>query len=109
MRSNMLVQHDRDYSIAYTRGRKRKASEADFGVDDNLAREIGSTSQTLHIFEPIFRSLQRSPQKIFKLLRIRVSQVARRPRREVWLIIWVGKLAIVAKPNRYLSLTFKTF
>ncbi|XP_075483757.1 uncharacterized protein LOC142523909 [Primulina tabacum] len=31
MRSNMPVQQDRDYSIAYTRGRKRKASEADFG------------------------------------------------------------------------------
>ncbi|XP_073059540.1 uncharacterized protein [Primulina eburnea] len=52
MRSNMPVQQDNDYSITYTRGRKRKASEADFGVDDNLAREIGSTSQTLHIFEP---------------------------------------------------------
>ncbi|XP_073059541.1 uncharacterized protein [Primulina eburnea] len=52
MRSNMPVQQDNDYSITYTRGRKRKASEADFGVDDNLAREIGSTSQTLHKFEP---------------------------------------------------------
>ncbi|XP_073042043.1 uncharacterized protein [Primulina eburnea] len=52
MRSNMPVQEDRDYSIVYTRGRKRKASEADFGVDDNLAREIASTSQTLHMFEP---------------------------------------------------------
>ncbi|XP_075500554.1 uncharacterized protein LOC142539160 [Primulina tabacum] len=51
MRSNMPVQQDRDYSIAYTRGQKRKSSEADFGVDDNLAREIGSTSQTQHIFE----------------------------------------------------------
>ncbi|XP_073035345.1 uncharacterized protein [Primulina eburnea] len=52
MRPNMPVHHDRDYSIAYSRGRKRKASETDFGVDDNLAREIGSTSQTPHIFEP---------------------------------------------------------
>ncbi|XP_073054386.1 uncharacterized protein [Primulina eburnea] len=52
IRSNMPVQQDRDYSITYTRWRKRKASEADFGADDNLAREIGSTSQTLHIFEP---------------------------------------------------------
>ncbi|XP_075480073.1 uncharacterized protein LOC142520808 [Primulina tabacum] len=52
MRSNMLVQQDRDYSIAYSRGRKRKSSEADFGVDDNLARKIGSSSQTQHIFEP---------------------------------------------------------
>ncbi|XP_075478933.1 uncharacterized protein LOC142519792 [Primulina tabacum] len=52
MRSNMTVQQDRDYSIAYSRGRERKASEAYFGVDDNLARKIGSTSQTLHIFEP---------------------------------------------------------
>ncbi|XP_073317244.1 uncharacterized protein [Primulina huaijiensis] len=52
MSSNIPVQWDRDDSIAYTRGRKRKASEADFGVDDNLTREIGSTSQTLHIFEP---------------------------------------------------------
>ncbi|XP_073054077.1 uncharacterized protein [Primulina eburnea] len=31
LRSNMPVQQDRDYSITYTRGRKRKASEADFG------------------------------------------------------------------------------
>ncbi|XP_073309968.1 uncharacterized protein [Primulina huaijiensis] len=52
MRSNMLVHQNKDYSIAYSRGRKRKSSEADFGVDDNLAREIGSSSQTQHIFEP---------------------------------------------------------
>ncbi|XP_073292051.1 uncharacterized protein [Primulina huaijiensis] len=52
MRSNMLVHQDKDYSIAYSRGRKRKSSEADFGVDDNLAKEIDSSSQTQHIFEP---------------------------------------------------------
>ncbi|XP_073039541.1 uncharacterized protein [Primulina eburnea] len=52
MRPNIPVHHERDFSIAYSRGRKRKASEADFGVDDNLAREIGSTSQTPRIFEP---------------------------------------------------------
>ncbi|XP_073314716.1 uncharacterized protein [Primulina huaijiensis] len=52
IRSNMLVHQDKDYSIAYSRGRKRKSSEADFGVDDSLAREIGSSSQTQHIFEP---------------------------------------------------------
>ncbi|XP_075515602.1 uncharacterized protein LOC142550250 [Primulina tabacum] len=52
MRSNMPVQQDRDYSIAYGRGRKRKSSEADFGVDDNLARKIDSSSQTQqHLFE----------------------------------------------------------
>ncbi|XP_075499233.1 uncharacterized protein LOC142537616 [Primulina tabacum] len=52
MRSNMLVHQNKNYSVAYSRGRKRKSSEADFGVDDNLAREIGSSSQTQHIFEP---------------------------------------------------------
>ncbi|XP_075496325.1 uncharacterized protein LOC142533447 isoform X2 [Primulina tabacum] len=52
MRSNMPMHQDKDYSIAYSRGRKRKSSEADFGVDDNLAREIGGSSQTQHIFEP---------------------------------------------------------
>ncbi|XP_073308413.1 uncharacterized protein [Primulina huaijiensis] len=52
MRSNMPVHQDRDYSIAYSRGQKRKSSEADFGVDDNLGREIGSSSQTQQIFEP---------------------------------------------------------
>ncbi|XP_073303897.1 uncharacterized protein [Primulina huaijiensis] len=52
MRSTILVHQDKDYSVAYSRGRKRKSSEADFGVDDNLAREIGSSSQTQHIFEP---------------------------------------------------------
>ncbi|XP_073307203.1 uncharacterized protein [Primulina huaijiensis] len=52
MRSNMSVHQDKDYSVAYSRGRKRKSSEADFGVDDNLVRELGSSSQTLHIFEP---------------------------------------------------------
>ncbi|XP_075483806.1 uncharacterized protein LOC142523960 [Primulina tabacum] len=31
MRSNMPVQEDIDYSIVYSRGRKRKASEANFG------------------------------------------------------------------------------
>ncbi|XP_073312059.1 uncharacterized protein [Primulina huaijiensis] len=52
MRSNMPVHQDKDYSIAYSRGRKRKSSEVNFGVDDNLARKIGSCSQTQHIFEP---------------------------------------------------------
>ncbi|XP_075490951.1 uncharacterized protein LOC142529325 isoform X2 [Primulina tabacum] len=52
MRSNMPVHQDKDYSIAYSRGRNRKSSETDFGVDDNLAREIGSSSQTQQIFEP---------------------------------------------------------
>ncbi|XP_073289265.1 uncharacterized protein [Primulina huaijiensis] len=32
MRSNMPVHQDRDHSIAYSRGRKRKSSEADFGL-----------------------------------------------------------------------------
>ncbi|XP_075473326.1 uncharacterized protein LOC142504332 [Primulina tabacum] len=49
MRSNMPVLLDKDYSVAYSRGRKRKSSEADFGVDENLAREIGQTQQ---LFEP---------------------------------------------------------
>ncbi|XP_073051203.1 uncharacterized protein [Primulina eburnea] len=52
MRSNMPVHQDRDYSIAYSRGQKMKSSEADFGVDDNLGREIGSSSQSQQIFEP---------------------------------------------------------
>ncbi|XP_073314689.1 uncharacterized protein [Primulina huaijiensis] len=52
MRSNMPVHQDKDYSVAYSRGRKRKSSEAYFGVDDNLTREIDSSSQTQHIFEP---------------------------------------------------------
>ncbi|XP_073027038.1 uncharacterized protein [Primulina eburnea] len=69
--SNMPVHQDKEYSIGYSRGRKRKSSETDFdiqvtpdarksggeattsrGVDDNLAREIGSSSQTQQIFEP---------------------------------------------------------
>ncbi|XP_073051314.1 uncharacterized protein [Primulina eburnea] len=56
MRSNMSVQEDRDYSIVYSRGRKRKASEADFGelilFIMFMFMKIASTSQTLHIFEP---------------------------------------------------------
>ncbi|XP_073273638.1 uncharacterized protein [Primulina huaijiensis] len=44
IRSNMPVHQDKDHSISYSRGWKRKSSEADFGVDDNLAREIGSSS-----------------------------------------------------------------
>ncbi|XP_073285228.1 uncharacterized protein [Primulina huaijiensis] len=52
IRSPMPVHQERDYSIAYNRGRKRKSSETDFGVDDNLAREICSSSQTQRIFEP---------------------------------------------------------
>ncbi|XP_073151118.1 uncharacterized protein [Henckelia pumila] len=37
-----LRQYQRDYSIVYNRGRKRKASvlEADVGVDDNMVREL---------------------------------------------------------------------
>ncbi|XP_073027936.1 uncharacterized protein [Primulina eburnea] len=52
MRSNMPVILDKDFSVAYSRGRKRKSTEADFGIDDNLAKEIGSSSQTQQLFEP---------------------------------------------------------
>ncbi|XP_075508094.1 uncharacterized protein LOC142544983 [Primulina tabacum] len=54
IRSPTPVHQERDYSIAYSRGRKRKSSESDFGVDDNMAREIGSSSQThpQRVFEP---------------------------------------------------------
>ncbi|XP_073027008.1 uncharacterized protein [Primulina eburnea] len=52
--SNMPVHQDKEYSIGYSRGRKRKSSETDFDVDDNLAREIGSSSQTQYIFEHNF-------------------------------------------------------
>ncbi|XP_073022336.1 protein CHROMATIN REMODELING 35-like isoform X2 [Primulina eburnea] len=54
IRSSTPVREDRYYSIAYSRRRKRKSSETDFGVDDNMAREIGNSSQEhpQPIFEP---------------------------------------------------------